>query len=298
MSAAQLALLAGAVAAFGLFLLVREVAVPRQADLTDAMSRLRPTGAGTTTGADLSGGGIQSRLGGLLHRRIGTGPTWLQVPVRDLALLQVPLHAFYGQKILLGIFGLVTPALLGIATTVISGSAAFALPAVFGVFLAVALFMAPDILARQQAAASREDFSRAVGAYLELVALERVGGNSVTGSMTAAAQVAQAAPFRRIREELLRARLAGQTPWKGLASLSEELGVPELADVADIMRLAGEDSAAVYDSLRARARSLRLAMLTAEHGRAGAATARTVIPNTVLLFPYIVMLLLPALLSV
>ena len=43
-----------------------------------------------------------------------------------------------------------------------------------------------------------------------------------------------------------------------------ELGLPELDDLADIMRLSGEDGAAVYQMLRARAASMRAATTNAD----------------------------------
>ena len=70
-------------------------------------------------------------------------------------------------------------------------------------------------------------------------------------------------PFRRISEALARSRFSGQQPWDALHDLANQLAVPDLDDLADIMRLCGEEGAQVYDALRAKAEASRNALLAA-----------------------------------
>ena len=79
--------------------------------------------------------------------------------------------------------------------------------------------------------------------------------------MEAAATIGDSWVFTRLSEELARTRWSGLTPWEALRSLADELGLPELDDLADIMRLSGEEGAQVYASLRARSAAMRTAML-------------------------------------
>ena len=78
--------------------------------------------------------------------------------------------------------------------------------------------------------------------------------------------------------------------------LADELGVPELADLADIMRLSGEEGAQVYATLRARSSAMRTAILTGEQGKANEVSERMVVPGSLLGVVFIALLLTPALL--
>ena len=53
-----------------------------------------------------------------------------------------------------------------------------------------------------------------------------------------------------------------------------------LDDVADIMRMSGEQGARVYESLRARSSAMRSAMLSAEHTKADELARRMALPST------------------
>ena len=70
--------------------------------------------------------------------------------------------------------------------------------------------------------------------------------------------------------------------------------MPELGDLSDIMRLAGQEGAQVYEALRARGRSLRTAMLTREQARANAASERMVLPVAMLALCFALLVATPA----
>ena len=93
---------------------------------------------------------------------------------------------------------------------------------------------------------------------------------------------------------MTRAELAGQPPWTGLAQLADAVGVPELADIADIMRLSGEDGAAVYATLRARAASLRSQLLSAKAAAANAASEHMIVPVAFLGIAFMALIGYPA----
>ena len=81
-------------------------------------------------------------------------------------------------------------------------------------------------------------------------------------------------------EELARTRWSGLPPWDALHTLADELGLPELDDFADIMRLSGEEGASVYTNLRARSAAMRTAMLNDEIAEANAVGERMTIPGS------------------
>src|SRR5947199_371191 len=77
--------------------------------------------------------------------------------------------------------------------------------------------------------------------------------------------------FAKIRDTITRAELEGISPWEGLKRLSIELDVPELGAPADIIAIAGEEGAAVGDTLGAQAKSLSGALVTAAKAQANMA---------------------------
>jgi hypothetical protein len=97
-----------------------------------------------------------------------------------------------------------------------------------------------------------------------------------------------------IRDELDRAQLAGVPAWRGLARLAERVDMPELGDVADIMTLTGEDGAAVYSTLRAKASSLRGALLSRDAAQANTASEHMIIPVALLGVAFMALLGYPA----
>ena len=115
--------------------------------------------------------------------------------------------------------------------------------------------------------------------------------------MESAAEVGDSWVFQRIGEELARSRWSGLAPWDALHDLSEELGLPELDDLADIMRLTREGSQ-VYDNLRARSTALRAAMLNTERATANATSERMNMPMSLLGVVFMAILVAPSLLRV
>ena len=69
--------------------------------------------------------------------------------------------------------------------------------------------------------------------------------------MEVAADVGDSWVFRRLGEELARSRWSGLPPWEALQALSTELGLPELAILADIMRLSEQEVPRCTTNLRA-----------------------------------------------
>jgi hypothetical protein len=285
----SIVLLLGGVAGFGVALVVAQL-VPAAPDLPAALERLttqRPPPPG------VAAVGLQDRLGRalLVH---STSIPGLRPPRRELAILGLQPHEWLGEKALLAVIGLALPPFLATLLDVLGVGLPWLVPTMASVGLSALFFTLPSVTLRERAAAAREDFARAVGAYVELVALERLAGSGTTQALENASHVGQSWVFERIREELLRSRLSGTAPWRSLSQLAEELGVPELGDFSDIMRLAGEEGAQVYEALRARSRSLRTAMLMRDQARANATSERMVMPVALLALCFALMIATPA----
>ena len=149
---------------------------------------------------------------------------------------------------------------------------------------------------RDEAKKARAEFTRALGAYIDLVALERNTGSGVRQAMEAAADIGDSWVFTRLSEELTRSRWSGLPPWDALHALAEQLGLSELDDFADIMRLSGEQGASVYANLRARSAAMRTAMLNDEIAEANAVGERMSIPGSLLGVIFMALLVAPSLL--
>jgi len=168
-------------------------------------------------------------------------------------------------------------------------------PAAAGVAGGLLGFVSPDLAVRARARGAREAFRHAVGAYLDLVALERAADGGPAEALHRAAAVGQAWTFVRIQEALDRARLSGEPPWAALAALAAEMGVDDLRDLADIIALAGDDGAAVYDTLVAKAAGLRARALADAEAEANAASERMTLPAVLLGLGFLILVCYPGL---
>lgn len=290
----QLALAAGALVALGMVLLVVRL-MPAEPDLAEALSRLTPTrGRANTLGPATVNGG-KERLGVWAMKALPPA-MWVRTPTRELALLRVPLARFYGDKLTFAFLGLLIPPLLAWFFGLIGLGFPVAIPALASLGLAAVMFFLPNYNAVDDARKARLEFTRALGAYIDLVALERHNGSGVRQAMESAAEVGDSWVFTRLSEELTRSRWSGLPPWDALHTLAEELGLPELDDFADIMRLSGEEGASVYANLRARSAAMRTAMLNDEIAEANAVGERMTIPGSLLGVIFMALLVAPSLL--
>ena len=289
----QLALLAGALVGLGVVLLAARL-MPAEPDLAEALRRLTPTRT-RRTDTPVSAAVGKERIGVWAIRALPPG-VWVRTPTRELALLRVPLARFYGDKIVFAFLGLLIPPFLAAFLEFLDLGLPLTIPAIASVGLAVVMFFLPNYNAIDDAKKARLEFARALGAYIELVALERNNGSGVRQAMEAAAEIGDSWVFRRLHEELTRSRWSGLPPWEALHALADELGLPELDDFADIMRLSGEEGASVYTNLRARSGAMRTAMLNDEIAQANAVGERMTIPGSLLGVIFMALLVAPSLL--
>jgi len=295
MTGAQLALASGALITLGLVLAVWRLGAAAP-DLADVVDRLSPTyGRRQHQAADVPVTGGKERLGLWAMRHLPAG-VWGTIPTRELALLRMSLPRYYGEKIVFALLGLVFPSLLTVAVGLFGFQLPVVIPVAASLALAGLLWFVPNLNVRGDAKHGRMEFNRALGAYVDLVALERNAGSGPRQAMEIAASIGHSWVFRRVGEELARSRWSGQAPWDALTVLADDLGVPELADLADIMRLSGEEGAQVYATLRARSTAMRTAMLTNAQGKANEVSERMVVPGSLLGVVFIALLVTPALL--
>jgi Flp pilus assembly protein TadB len=273
---------AGLLAGLGCWLAVNEL-VPAAPDLRAAIRRLD------------SGGGLGKTAVWPVRPsgRLGTASQWLPVPGADLRLLGQDASGWLAAKIAYGVLGLALAPVLSALLVLGGRPVPWMLPAGGSLALGTLMFFLPDVVTRVNARERRADFRHALTSYLDLVALERGAGAAPTEALEAAAAVGGGWAFERIRAALDQARKASLPPWDGLSALAAEIGISELADVAEIASVAGQEGARILDSLTARAESMRAQALTAMKARAGARSTTMVLPIALLAGGFLVLLIFP-----
>lgn len=270
-----------------------------------ARRRTGPTLA--VTSAAPAADGARTSLSQALARRVATvlAERGIDRPHlrQDLALTGRTWQALVARQLVGGfaglVLGLVTAAAV-IQLTVFGSSAGIAeasgevvgggggVPAsvlaagVVAALMAVVFALIPELEVRREAGRRRQDFRRALGAYLDLVALEMAGSAAPTEALPSAARVGSGWPLVLIRHTLARATLAGQDPWQALTDLGERIGVVELTDLAGLIQLVGRDGARVRTTLTGRAASIRRRDLADAQGLAGQRDQSLLIAQTLI----------------
>jgi Flp pilus assembly protein TadB len=149
-----------------------------------------------------------------------------------------------------------------------------------------------------EASRRRAAFRHALSAYLNLVRILLAGGAGVDGALSDAAAAGEGWAFGHISRALTVARLTRTTPWARLRQLGDELGIPELAELAASISLAGTEGAKVRGSLAAKAAALRTRELADAEGHAQSATERMSLPVVVLFAGFLLFIGYPALSTV
>ncbi|MVA75009.1 hypothetical protein GC722_03045 [Auraticoccus sp. F435] len=250
-----LVVLTGALLAGGLVLLLRAL-VPATPRLADALELLAvETGPTARVEPDPSAAprGRGERLGAWLHRHSPQPVTARQLQLLDLR--GQTLTAFFTEKLLMAVVGALLPLLVS-ACLMLLVDVSLAVPVLATLAGAVAGWFVPDLGLHRGERAARTAASEALFAYFDLVVLERLANRSATQALQAAAAMSSSPLFLRIQAALERARLEQRPPWPGLSRLAEQLDLPQLADLADVMSL-DETGAPLAATLRARVRELR-----------------------------------------
>ncbi len=293
MTGAAWAALSGAAVVAGLFL-VASALVPRPVRLDDALHRLA---SGEAPAMQIEGSyGWEDRLGRAAHH--------LERPIsaKTSALLElkgIQTSRFLADKVVLGVLGLAVPTVIGVAFGLLLGTG-LALPLGVSLVAGTVGFFWPDLRLHRSGGLAREDAAEALLTFFDLVTLERLANQSAPQALYAAASVSDVTPFRQVRAVLDAARLEQRAPYPALKALADDLGLPELRDVVDVMSL-DEQGASLVGSLRARVKELRDAHLTEQKIKAHEVSERLtvfmVIPalifGLIFLVPPLLLLIFP-----
>lgn len=295
MTGLQLAILSGGFLGLGLSLAIAGL-VPAPTHLRDAIGRLQPKATTLQLRGIESNHDFEHRIGQWAQRNLPPA-IWGNPREKDLALLGRSKATFYGSKIISALIGLVVAPLLSIFLMVLGLAPPIVVPTLGSLALAALMWFLPNNELKDQARKAREEFSVALAAFVEMVALERLVGSTVPQALDHAAVAGDSWAFKRIATVLRKTHYTGVSPWEALADLGNDLDLADLVDLADIMRLGGADGTQVYDSLRARATAMRNATLNAQIARANAAAERIAVPVGLLVIVLALTLVTPAFLQ-
>jgi tight adherence protein C len=286
----------GAVLGLGLFLLGLAL-IPQRAGLVQRLAAFDEARSAAARPAYRTVAGeseFSRRLGSALAKFCAEQGWEFRSLRSSLSLVDKSFENYLATKILLALFGLIFAPLL----FVLAGLAGFKIPIVFplwaGLVLALIFFVLPDLELRQKVTRRRRDFRHAVGAFLDLVAMNLSGGRGIPEALMAASEIGSGWAMWRIREALVNARITGQTPWQALGALGEEVKVDELRDLAAALSLVAEDGAKVRESLSTRAASLRRRELADLQGEAGERSQSMLVAQMLLCAGFLIFLIYPA----
>jgi tight adherence protein C len=292
-----LALAAGGVAGLGCFLLGLAL-VPRRMSLARqlaAFDAAQQAARGRGRGGQAARERAVSRTIGAGLARFCAEQGWEFPSLRgNLSLVGKSFESYLATKFLLAVFGLVFPAVLASLVTLAGIRLPFIVPVWVGLLAALTFFFLPDLELRQQADKRRRDFRHAIGAFLDLVALNLAGGRGVPEALLTASQIGNGWAMWRIRDALSSARIVGQTPWQALGALGEEVRIDELRDLSAALSLVAEDGAKVRESLVTRAASLRRRELADLQGEAGERSQSMLVAQMLLAAAFLIFLIYPA----
>jgi tight adherence protein C len=235
-----------------------------------------------------------TRIGNVMLRRL----PWLARAVERSAVdLRVLGRTPQEQAVRVGSF-VVLPLVLAPWTAFFWGLLGLKLPPV--VPLAVALLgsaagvVVPFRSLRAEARRRRQDFVHALSAWCDVMVMSLAAGRGVSQAMQTAASAGEGWPFVEMRAALSAAHVEGVRPWEALDALGRELAVEDLSSVASMIAMAGEEGAAVRQTVATKARTIREKITSETELAAGAMTEVMSLPNVVLVMGFLLFLGYPA----
>lgn len=285
-----LVLASGACIGLGIVILLWRL-VPTTPDLGAAMKSF---GGTDRRYSDTTATGQQAQIESWLYTHM---PSFLlaHLPTRNLDIVGTSYAAHLTKKITVAGALLIAPIFVSAALWIIDTP----IPQITVLSLPLALlgWFIPDLDLAQQAARAREEFHLTVATYIELTGMAAKSGLSPSQALEVAAESGNSWVFERLQNANLRSRFASEQPWVGLTRLAKDSDVPELTELADIMKVGAEQGSIVYESLRAKGRTQRLGILNRESIAANEATERMTIPMTLLGIVFVLILVAPSLMN-
>jgi tight adherence protein C len=241
---------------------------------------------------------LQQAVGARLTR-IATQRDWIAPSLRaNLRLVDRTVEEHLVAKAFGAATGFLAPTILTALASAL-GVRLPVVPTLFVALLGAAIgFVLPDLGVADRAATRRADLRRALGCYLDLVAMSLAGGRGIPEALPTAAAVGSGWAFELLGSTVATARSTGTTPWEALGQLGHDTGLPELQDLGSALALVAHDGAKVRESLTARASTQRRRLLAEAEGDAKKANQSMSMAQIVLATGFLLFLGYPAVVNV
>jgi Flp pilus assembly protein TadB len=152
----------------------------------------------------------------------------------------------------------------------------------------------PFATLRQQATVRRKAFAHALSAYCNVTVMCLAAGRGVEQALETASSAGQGWAFAELRRALTSGYVRGAPPWEALGLLGVELGIDDLSELASTISMAGEEGAAVRETVSAKARTIRERITSDTEQAAAAVTERMSLPTVLMVMGFLVFLGYPA----
>ena len=175
-------------------------------------------------------------------------------------------------------------------------------PPVWAVLVLVALgvvggYVGADGALRKKAAERREQFLRALSAYMDLVKILVAGGSHSDGALYQAAAVGSGWVFDELKAAMDWSRVNGRPPSAGFQRLAAEIDVPDVEELAATIRLTAEQGASPAEALACKAEMLSALELANTRMKVDSTTERMSIPTVIVAIAFVMFVGYPALSS-
>ena len=158
-------------------------------------------------------------------------------------------------------------------------------------------YVGADGALRKKAAERREEFLRALSAYMDLVKILVAGGSHSDGALYQAAAVGSGWAFDELKAAMDWSRVNGQPPSAGFQRLAADIGVADVEELAATIRLTAEQGASPSEALTCKAEMLSALELANARMKADATTERMSIPTVIVAMAFVMFVGYPALSS-
>lgn len=289
MSPLTTAVLAGCLVGLGFFVAWAGAAPPR-APLRAALARIaqQPEPLWRRSSSD-----VDARVGRLV-RRIGVVDQTIERLRTDLFILHRSADEQAAALVVHVLLGCLWLPLVSVGGSLVGVRLPLAVP-LWGTALGGGLAGWWTIQSvRTEASRRRITFSRALSSLCDLAAMGLASGRGLESSLAMGVGAGHTWPYRDMQTALDSGYLRGDPPWVVLAGLGDDAGVGDLVELAAALQLAGDEGAAVRETIAAKATSTRERLTADAERRAAATTERMGIPATFLLLGFTVFLGYPA----
>jgi tight adherence protein C len=283
---------AGALCGLGVWVVASGLR-PRPEPLTVALARFeaRPRSS-LPAGGEMS---WDNRLGAVALRHVPPLGRVIERARSDLRVAGRRAEDYAGETAVYVLFGFLLGPWLG--TVVWIGGADFPVSLAGGLSLVAVGVGAvlPWITLRDRARARRASFLHALIAYCHVTAMTLAAGRGVEQALTTAASAGEGWAFTELRAALHAGHARGDAPWESLRRLGAELEIPDLSQLASTIAMAGEDGAAVRETIATKARTISNRISADAEQATQRATTQMGLPAVAIAGGFLVFLMYPAL---